>query len=284
MSTAVADPVAAPYDAARSSAAVLADRTGVTRHHVAVVLGSGWRSAGDELGEITHELPVAALGGVPEPSVPGHGSTVRSIRVGERRVLAFSGRVHLYEGHHPNVVVHAVRTAVAAGVTAVVLTNAAGGVRADLAVGEPVLIADHLNLTGTSPLIGPADPRLGPRFVDLTAAYAPGLRAAARAVEPGLPEGVYAGFSGPAFETPAEVRMAAVLGADLVGMSTVHETVAAVHAGAEVLGLSLVTNRAAGLGGEGLDHREVLDVAAAAAPRLGSLLAGIVARVAEGAP
>jgi purine-nucleoside phosphorylase len=266
-----------PYEAADASAAALAHATGVDRHDIAVVLGSGWAIARDQLGELVAEVPRDRLGGFPPVGVPGHGDTVCSYRLGARRVLVFTGRVHLYEGHHPNVVVHGVRTAIRAGCATVVLTNACGGVRLGLEVGAPVLIADHLNLTGSSPLTGPNDPRLGPRFPDMTAAYPERLRAIARRVDPTLAECVYGGFAGPAFETPAEVRMAARLGADLVGMSTVHETLAAVHAGAEVLGLSLVTNLAAGTGGEPLTHDEVLAAATAAEPRLAALLGGIVA-------
>lgn len=273
------DPVASPYEAAEASAAALAAATGVERHDVAVVLGSGWRPAADRMGEVVAEVPMVELGGFPAAAVAGHGSTVRSIANGDRRVLAFLGRVHLYEGHHPNVVAHAVRTAVRAGCRVVVLTNAAGGVREGLRPGQAVLLSDHLNLTGRTPLLGPADERLGPRFPDMTDAYSRRLRDLARQVDPDLPEGVYAGMLGPTYETPAEVRMAAALGADLVGMSTVHETIAAVHAGAEVLAISLVTNPAAGVGGERLEHADVLDVAAQAADRMGTLIADVVGRL-----
>lgn len=276
---AVPDPVEAPFEAAEASAAALAAATGVERHDIAVVLGSGWKPAADRMGEIIGEVPMTDLGGFPAAAVAGHGSTVRSIASGDHRILAFMGRVHLYEGHHPNVVAHGVRTAVRAGCRAVVLTNAAGGLRAGMRPGQPVLIADHLNLTGRTPLLGPNDDRLGPRFPDMTHAYSPRLRDLARSVDPSLEEAVYAGFLGPTYETPGEVRMAATLGGELVGMSTVQETIAAVHAGAEVLGVSLVTNLAAGLSDEVLDHREVLEVAAASADRMGALIASIVGRI-----
>jgi purine-nucleoside phosphorylase len=276
---AVPDPVAAPFEAAEASAAALAAATGVERHDVAVVLGSGWKPAADRMGEVVAELAMADLGGFPPASVAGHGSTVRSIRNGDRHVLAFMGRVHLYEGHHPNVVAHAVRTAVRAGCRAVVLTNAAGGLRPGMAVGQPVLIADHVNLTGRTPLLGPNDDRLGPRFPDMTHAYSPRLRELARQADPTLTEAVYGGFLGPTYETPAEVAMAAALGAHLVGMSTVIETIAAVHCGAEVLAVSLVTNLAAGLGEVALAHDDVLAVAASSAERMGDLIAGIVGRI-----
>jgi purine-nucleoside phosphorylase len=273
------DPVESPFDAAVASAAVLAERTGVERHDVAVVLGSGWRPAADRLGEIVAEVPMGDLGGFPPSAVAGHGSTVRSIANGDRRVLAFTGRVHLYEGNHVHQVAHAVRTAVAAGCRVVVLTNAAGGLRDGMRVGQALLVRDHVNLTGQSPLTGPNDDRLGPRFPDLTEAYSPRLRHLARQCEPTLEEAVYGGFCGPQYETPAEVHMARVLGAELVGMSTVLETIAAVHAGAEVLALSLVTNLAAGLGGEKLAHEDVLAAGAGAAERMGDLVATIVRRL-----
>jgi purine-nucleoside phosphorylase len=272
-------PVDHPFEAAEAAAAALAEATGVDHHDLAVVLGSGWRPAADRMGEVVAEVPMAALGGFPPTAVEGHGSTVRSIAQDGRRILCFLGRVHLYEGHHPNQVTHGVRTAIRAGCSVVVLTNAAGGIRADLRPGQPVLIADHVNLTGRTPLLGPNDDRLGPRFPDMSHAYSPRLRELARSVEPDLAEGVYAGFLGPTYETPAEVRMARTLGADLVGMSTVHETIAAVHAGAEVLAVSLMTNFAAGLSQEHLEHEDVLGVAAASAERMGALIAEVVGRI-----
>jgi purine-nucleoside phosphorylase len=197
-------------------------------------------------------------------------------------VLVFVGRVHLYEGHPVPVLVHGVRTAIAAGCRAVVLTNAAGGIREGFAVGQPVLLADHLNLTGESPLAGPPPPAGYPsRFTDLTDLYSPRIRAVARAADPGLAEGVYAALPGPHYETPAEIRMLRALGADLVGMSTALEAIAARHLGAEVAGISLVSNLAAGLSGSGLDHAEVVEAGRAAAGRMGTLLAGILPQVAS---
>jgi purine-nucleoside phosphorylase len=273
------DPVDAPFEAAEASAARLVEATGVDRHDIAVVLGSGWKPAADRMGEVVAELPMEELGGFPPTQVEGHGTTVRSIANGSHRILALMGRVHLYEGHHPNTVAHGVRTAVRAGCRAVVLTNAAGGLRPGMRPGQPVLIADHVNLTGRTPLLGPNDDRFGPRFPDMTEAYSPRLRELARTVDPTLEEGVYGGFLGPTYETPAEVRMAHTLGADLVGMSTVQETIAAVHAGAEVLAVSLVTNLAAGLSDELLAHHDVLAVAAESADRMGGLIAEIVGRI-----
>lgn len=284
------DPVAHPFEAAEVAARELARLSGVARHDVAVVLGSGWGSAA--LGEVVGEVAVADLPGFPAPTVAGHGALARSVRLAgpggasgpdgvsaARHALVLTGRVHLYEGHHPRVVVHGVRTAVRAGCSVVVLTNAAGGVRPDLGVGDAVLLTDHLNLTGASPLTGANDERLGPRFPDLGDVYSARLRSAVRAARPDLAEGVYAGFAGPAYETPAEVRMARALGADLVGMSTVLEAVAAAHAGASVVGLSLVTNAAAGLGSAALDHAEVLAVARSASDSLEAVLADVVGAV-----
>lgn len=268
-----------PYERAAHAAQALAVRTGVERHDVAVVLGSGWRTAAEQLGEATCAFAAAELPGFHDPTVEGHGGELRSVAVEGRRVLVALGRVHAYEGHDLADVVHGVRTAVLAGCTTVVLTNAAGGLAAGMSIGQPVLVADHLNLTGRSPLAGPTpDAGIGPRFPDMTDLYSRRLRTMAQELEPTLVEGVYAGMNGPQYETPAEIRMLQVLGADLVGMSTVHEAVAAHHMGAEVLALSLVTNLAAGLG-DSLDHDDVLAVAATSADAMGSLLARMVRRL-----
>jgi purine-nucleoside phosphorylase len=264
-----------PFAAAAASAERLTALTGP--HDAAVVLGSGWTPAADAIGAAEAEIPLSELGGFPPSTVPGHTPTVRSVTAGPVRVLVFLGRVHLYEGLSPAAVVHGVRTAVAAGCRTVVLTNAAGGIRAGLSVGEPVLISDHINLTGKSPLAGPPPP--GGRFTDLTDLYSPRLRALAREADRGLAEGVYAMMPGPHYETPAEITMLGRLGADLVGMSTALEAIAARHLGAEVLGISLVTNLAAGLAGQSLSHAEVVEAGRAAATRMGALLAGILPRV-----
>ncbi len=271
-----------PFAAARAAAQQLAERTGSARHDLAVVLGSGWAGAVDALGSADAELPAASLGGFAPPGVAGHAGTVLSLRRGAQRVLVFVGRVHAYEGHGLDAVVHGVRTAVAAGCRTVVLTNAAGGLNPAYTVGQPVLISDHLNLTGRSPLYGPDPPEPhGSRFVDLTDLYAARLRAALRRRDTSLAEGVYAGLPGPHYETPAEVRMLRTLGADLVGMSTVHEAIAARHAGAQVAGISLVTNVAAGIGPGPLDHAEVVAAGRAAEGVLGRLLALAIDAVAS---
>lgn len=253
-----------------AAARALAAATGVARHEVALVLGSGWAAAADALGRAKAELPMTELPGFARPEVAGHAGRIRSVSVAGRRVLVFLGRTHLYEGYGIGPVVHGVRVAAAAGCRTVILTNAAGGLRPEYSVGQPVLIADHVNLTGRSPLVGP-------RFVDLTDAYPARLRALAVGIDPSLTEGVYAAVPGPHFETPAEIRMLRGLGADLVGMSTALETIAARAAGCEVLGISLVSNLAAGMTGASLDHEEVLATGAAAAGRMGELLAQVIA-------
>lgn len=263
------DPVDDPDAASSAAAAVLAERLGSAAHDVAVVLGSGWSPAAENIGGTRATVPMADVPGFTRPRAAGHAGTVHSVDVGGRRVLVLLGRTHAYEGHPLERVVHGVRTAAAAGVHTIVLTNAAGGIRGDMAVGQPVLISDHLNLTGRSPL-------RGAQFVDMVDAYSPRLREVARGVDPSLDDGVYAGLPGPHYETPAEIRMLATLGADLVGMSTVHETIAARAAGLDVLGISLVTNLAAGITGAPLDHTEVLQAGQASAPALGALLGRVV--------
>jgi purine-nucleoside phosphorylase len=253
------------------AAAAIAKRTGVDAHDIAVVLGSGWRPAADVVGECETEIPFAELPGFTTPGAVGHGGTIRSLRVGDKNVLVMLGRTHFYEGKGIDPVVHNVRTAAAAGVRTVLLTNAAGGLREGFHVGQPVLISDHLNLTARSPIVGA-------NFVDLTDLYSARLRKIAREIDPSLEEGVYAGLTGPHFETPAEIRMLRTLGADLVGMSTVLEAIAARAAGVEVFGLSLVTNLAAGMTGEPLNHEEVLEAGRAAATKMGSLLRELVTR------
>jgi purine-nucleoside phosphorylase len=256
---------------ADEAAKALLERTGEDGHDVAVVLGSGWRPAADEIGRPVAEVAMAELPGFAAPTVAGHGGTIRSLRVGDRRVLVLLGRTHYYEGRGVASVVHGVRTVAEAGCHTIVLTNAAGCLRDGIPVGSPVLISDHLNMTATSPLVGA-------QFVDLTELYSPRLRALAREIDSSLVEGVYAGLPGPHFETPAEIRMLRTMGADLVGMSTVLEAIAARAAGVEVFGLSLVTNLAAGVTGEPLNHEEVLEAGRAAAGRMGGLLRALVER------
>ncbi|GAA3620844.1 purine-nucleoside phosphorylase [Marihabitans asiaticum] len=268
------DPATDPMDVARAAARVIAERTGSDTHDVALVLGSGWGEAGDLIGETLATIDNTDVPGFARAAVAGHSGTMRSVAIGEsgRRALVYGTRTHFYEGRGVRAVVHAVRTAAAAGCSTVVLTNGCGGLRPEWAPGTPVLISDHLNLTATSPIEGA-------HFVDLTDLYSGRLRDIARAVDPTLDEGVYAQFRGPHYETPAEVRMAGVLGADLVGMSTTLEAIAARAAGLEVLGISLVTNAAAGVSEDPLSHDEVVAAGKAAAPRCGRLLADIVGRL-----
>jgi len=263
----VTDPRTAPT--AEDAARALAAATGVDRHDVAVVLGSGWVPAADALGTPDTELPVTELPGFAAPTAAGHAGTVRSLTVGGRRVLVLLGRTHLYEGRGVDAVAHGVRVAAAAGCRTAVLTNAAGGLREGMRVGQPVLISDHLNLTARSPLVGA-------RFVDLTDLYSARLRGLARDADPSLEEGVYAALPGPHYETPAEIRMLRMLGADLVGMSTALEAIAARAEGVEVFGVSLVTNLAAGMTGEPLDHAEVLAAGRESAGRMGTLLGTLI--------
>lgn len=264
-----------PTVAAQAAAHRIAEISGIGQHDVALVLGSGWGGAAELIGETVAEVPAAELPGFTAPAVEGHVGTVRSIRIpGEpvRHALVLGARTHLYEGRGVRAVVHGVRTAAAAGVSTLVLTNGCGSLREEWGPGTPVLISDHINLTATSPLEGAT-------FVDLTDLYSARLRSVAREVDPGLPEGVYAQFPGPHYETPAEIRFAQRIGADLVGMSTTLEAIAARQAGVEVLGISLVTNYAAGISSRPLSHAEVLETGQAAAPRISTLLAQIVGRI-----
>jgi purine-nucleoside phosphorylase len=270
----LSDPATDPFEVARVAAERLAELTGAERHDVALVLGSGWAPAGDLLGETMAEIATTDLPGFSAAAVAGHKGVIRSVRIGEsdRRALVFGTRTHFYEGRGVRAVVHGVRTAAAAGCSTLVLTNGCGGLNTDWKPGTPVLISDHINLTAASPLEGAT-------FVDLTDLYSRRLRALCREVEPDLDEGVYVQFRGPQYETPAEVRMAKVLGGDLVGMSTTLEAIAARQAGLEVLGISLVTNLGAGLSDAPLDHAEVLEAGQAAAQRCGRMLAEVVRRL-----
>ncbi|WP_328915706.1 MULTISPECIES: purine-nucleoside phosphorylase [unclassified Streptomyces] len=261
-----------PYAAATVAAARLRELTGDGTHDVALVMGSGWVPAADALGTPEHEFPITDLPGFPAPEVAGHAGRVRSVRIGGVRALIFLGRTHLYEGRGVGTVVHGVRTAVAAGCKTVVLTNGCGGLRPGFRPGQPVLISDHINMTATSPIVGA-------NFVDLTDLYSPRLRALCKDVDASLEEGVYVQLPGPHYETPAEIGMVRAIGGDLVGMSTGLEAIAAREAGAEVLGISLVTNLAAGMTGEPLNHEEVLEAGRESASHMGALLTRVLARL-----
>ena len=263
-----------PFDLAARAADDLRARFGGA-HDVVAVLGSGWADAVSMLGE-AQRCALADVPGFKKPSALGHGGEALSIAIGTSRVLVFTGRTHLYEGHGVAPVVHGVRTAAALGCRVAVLTNGAGVLREDWTIGEPVMISDHINLTGHSPLTGdnPPAPFAG-RFVDLTDAYSKRLRAVARNAAP-MNEGVYLGLHGPHYETPAEIRAARSWGADLVGMSTVLEVIAARHVGLEVLALSLPTNLAAGISPTPLSGEEVIAVGKRAASRAGAVLRDVL--------
>ena len=265
-------PSRTPYDLAEQAAAALAEKTGIERHDVALVLGSGWLPAVDALGEATAEIATTDLPGFSAAAVAGHAGKIRSVRSGDKQLLVFLSRTHFYEGKGVAAVVHGVRTAAQAGCRAIVLTNGCGGLNEAWTPGTPVLISDHINLTGRSPIEGA-------NFVDLTDLYSSRLRQLCREVDPSLDEGVYVQFPGPHYETPAEIGMARAIGGHLAGMSTSLEAIAAREAGMEILGISLVTNLAAGISGEPLNHAEVLEAGQAAASRMGELLSRIVPRI-----
>jgi purine-nucleoside phosphorylase len=267
------DPAADPFAVARDAAARIAELTGVERHDLALTLGSGWGAAAELIGETTHTIEAHEVPGFSKPALEGHVGTLRSVALPNgRRALVIGARTHYYEGHGVRRVVHSVRTAAAAGATTMILTNGAGGIRETWTPGTPVLISDHINLTADSPLEGAT-------FVDLTDLYSSRLRALAHEVDPTLDEGVYVQFRGPHYETPAEVRMARAIGGDIVGMSTALEAIAARQAGMEVLGMSLITNLAAGIQTTPLSHQEVIEAGRAAESRISDLLAKIVAAI-----
>src|SRR6185369_16679671 len=264
------DPNADPFEIAREAAAQLAEATGVERHDIALTLGSGWAKAADLIGETTATIPATDIIGFSKPALVGHVGTLRSVLLPNgKRALVIGARTHFYEGHGVRRVVHSVRTAAAAGATTMILTNGAGGIKEHWTPGTPVLISDHINLTAASPLEGAT-------FIDLTDLYSKRLRELARSIDPGLDDGVYVQFRGPHYETPAEVQMAKTIGGHIVGMSTALEAIAARQAGIEILGMSLVTNLAAGIQKTPLSHQEVIEAGREAEPVISALLAQIV--------
>ena len=267
------DPTSDPFEIARQAAAQLAEATGVERHDIALTLGSGWAKAADLIGETTATVPATEIVGFSASAVAGHVGSLRSILLPSgKRALVIGARTHYYENHGVRRVVHSVRTAAATGATTMILTNGAGGIRESWKPGTPVLISDHINLTADSPLEGAT-------FIDLTDLYSSRLRDLARGIEPGLDEGVYTQFRGPHYETPAEVQMAKAIGGHIVGMSTALEAIAARQAGMEILGMSLITNLAAGISPTPLSHAEVIEAGAEAEPVISALLARIVAAI-----
>ncbi|MCD5347811.1 purine-nucleoside phosphorylase [Agromyces sp. H3Y2-19a] len=264
-------PSADPFAIAREAAAQIAALTGVERHDIALTLGSGWGKAAELIGETTHTIAATDVPGFSKPAVEGHVGTLRSVLLPTgKRALVIGARTHYYERHGVRRVVHSVRTAAATGATTMILTNGAGGIKEHWKPGTPVLISDHINLTADSPLEGAT-------FVDLTDLYSQRLRDLAHSIDPTLDEGVYCQFTGPHYETPAEVQMAKAIGGHIVGMSTALEAIAARQSGMEVLGMSLITNLAAGIQQTPLSHQEVIEAGQAAEPVISALLAKIVA-------
>lgn len=266
------DPATSPFEFAQAAAAVIAEKTGVERHDIALTLGSGWGQTAEMLGETIATIPADEVPGFAKSDIPGHSGTLRSIRLANgKHALVIAARTHYYEGKGVRRVVHSVRTAAAAGASVMILTNGAGGVRPEWGPGTPVMISDHINLTADSPLEGAT-------FIDLTDLYSARLRELALTVRE-LDEGVYVQFRGPHYETPAEVKMARTIGGDIVGMSTALEAIAAREAGMEVLGMSLITNPAAGVSPNPLSHTEVLEAGKAAEADLAELLSQIVVKL-----
>ena len=264
------DPAADPFEIAAAAASDIAGLTGVERHDIALTLGSGWAKAADLIGETTSTLAATDVTGFSAPALTGHVGSLRSILLPNgKRALVIGARTHYYEGHGVRRVVHSVRTAAATGAGVMILTNGAGGIKEHWTPGTPVLIRDHINLTADSPLEGAT-------FIDLTDLYSARLRAVARGIDPDLEDGVYTQFRGPHYETPAEVQMAKTIGGDIVGMSTALEAIAARQAGMEVLGMSLITNLAAGIQSTPLSHAEVLEAGRNAEATISALLARIV--------
>lgn len=259
-----------PFELARNAARVIEKESGIAHHDVAVTLGSGWSKAASRMGKILVSLPADSIPGFSSSGVDGHSGTVSSVEIESGKVaLVIGARTHLYEDKGVAAVVHSVRTAAACGSRVMILTNGAGAIADTWTPGQAVLISDHINLTATSPL-------MGSNFVDLTDLYSMRLRHLARTIDSTLDEGVYVQFRGPNYETPAEVQMARVIGGNLVGMSTALEAIAAREAGMEVLGLSLITNLAAGISPRPLSHQEVVDAGRSAEPVISRLLADIV--------
>jgi purine-nucleoside phosphorylase len=264
------DLAADPFEIAAEASDDIARLTGVPRHDIALTLGSGWGGAAELIGETVATIPATEVTGFSKPALEGHVGTLRSVVTPRgKHVLIIGARTHYYETRSPRRVVHSVRTAAAAGARTMVLTNGAGGIKPTWKPGTPVLISDHINLTAATPLEGAT-------FIDLTDLYSMRLRDLARTIDPSLDEGVYCQFTGPQYETPAEVRWAKAIGGHIVGMSTALEAIAARQTGMEILGFSLITNMAAGIQTTPLSHQEVMEAGQAAGPVISSLLARVI--------
>jgi purine-nucleoside phosphorylase len=270
------------YDRLSVAAEAVRRECGSENPDVAIVLGSGLGHFAETLRSAV-SLPYAGIPHWPESRVVGHAGRLIVGNVGPKRVAALCGRVHLYEGHDLETVVFATRVMGRLGVTQMILTNAAGGINTGFAQGALMVIDDHINLLGSNPLIGPNDDRLGPRFPDMTEVYSQRMRDIADTVADvrsiRMSHGVYAAVHGPSYETPAEIRYLRTIGADAVGMSTVPEAIAARHMGLEVLGISCITNMAAGVMPGPVNHAEVLETARRISGSFIALLEGIVERL-----
>lgn len=261
-----------PFEIARQAADQIRKITGIEQHDVALTLGSGWAKAADLIGDTLTTIPAHEIIGFSKPAVVGHVGTIRSIRMHNGKyALVLGARTHFYENHGVRRVVHGVRTAAATGAKIMILTNGAGGIKPQWQGGTAVLISDHINLTAASPLEGAT-------FIDLTDLYSKRLREIARQVDSNLDEGIYVQFRGPHYETPAEVQMAKAMGGHIVGMSTALEAIAARQAGMEVLGISLITNLAAGIQKTPLSHEEVIQAGKDAEAKISKLLSEIVVK------
>jgi purine-nucleoside phosphorylase len=270
------------FDRAESAANFVFSKTDL-RPRIALVLGSGLGAFADEF-ETPTKIPYAEIPHFPRSTAIGHAGQLVVGKVGEIPVAGMQGRVHLYEGYSAKDVAFPVRVFARMGIKAVILTNAAGGIKREFVQGQLVVIKDHINLQGANPLTGPNDERFGPRFPDMTVAYDRRFRemtvGEGNRNRIGLYEGIYAALPGPSYETPAEIRYLRTIGADLVGMSTVPEVIAARHSGIRVLGISCVTNAAAGILDQPLDHKEVLDTAERVKGQFIKLLKIIIPRIA----
>jgi purine-nucleoside phosphorylase len=276
---------ASEFDRAEVAAQYIFSQTSL-RPRIALVLGSGLGAFADEFSHATR-IPYAKIPHFPESTAIGHAGQLVIGQVGQVAVAGMQGRVHLYEGYAVKEVTFPVRVFARMGVEAVILTNAAGGIKREFVQGSMVVIKDHINLQGVNPLSGPNDERFGERFPDMSVAYDRRFREMAvgegNRLGIGLHEGVYAALSGPSYETPAEIRYLRTIGADLVGMSTVPEVIAARHSGMRVLGISCVTNAAAGILDKPLDHKEVLETAERVKGQFIALLKAVIPKIAEAA-
>jgi len=254
------------------------------RPRIALVLGSGLGAFADECAD-ARKIPYAKIPKFPRSTAVGHAGQLVIGKVGDAAVAGMQGRVHLYEGYSVKEVAFPIRVFARMGVQAVILTNAAGGIKKEFSQGRLVVLKDHINLQGVNPLSGANDEGFGPRFPDMTNAYDKAFReissSEGRRLGIDLGEGVYAALAGPSYETPAEIRYLRSIGADLVGMSTVPEVIAARHSGMRVLGISCVTNAAAGILDQPLDHKEVLETAERVKSQFIALLRAVVERIAE---